>query len=139
MAATETGSAAHAFKPKRGRLLCIARRCSGHRRTGRCHNPDSRPSSLQEKRGEIELAGMIPEIARAMRRAWIVWLFVHILNLVGFRNRVSVLLQWSYACFTYQRGMRLITGVDVEAAKAGTRCGSRPTGAPFAPRKRQSR
>jgi NADH:ubiquinone reductase (H+-translocating) len=41
--------------------------------------------------------------------AWMLWLFVHILYLVGFRNRVSVLVQWAYAYFTYQRGMRLIT------------------------------
>jgi NADH dehydrogenase len=32
--------------------------------------------------------------------------------LVGFRNRLSVLLQWSYAYFTYQRGVRLITDVE---------------------------
>ena len=41
--------------------------------------------------------------------AWMLWLFIHILYLVGFRNRVSVLVQWAYAYFTYQRGMRLIT------------------------------
>jgi NADH dehydrogenase len=50
------------------------------------------------------------------RLAWLLWLFVHILNLVGFRNRLSVLLQWAYAYFTYQRGVRLIT--DVERYKA---------------------
>ncbi len=42
--------------------------------------------------------------------AWVLWLFVHILNLVGFRNRMSVLLQWAYAYFTYGRGMRLLMG-----------------------------
>ncbi|MDQ4080981.1 MAG: NAD(P)/FAD-dependent oxidoreductase [Gemmatimonadota bacterium] len=36
------------------------------------------------------------------------WLFVHIMYLVGFRNRLSVLLQWAYAYVTYQRGVRLI-------------------------------
>ncbi|MGZ8375895.1 MAG: NAD(P)/FAD-dependent oxidoreductase [Gemmatirosa sp.] len=43
--------------------------------------------------------------------AWFLWLFVHILYLVGFRNRVSVLMQWTYAYFTWQRGVRLISGV----------------------------
>lgn len=43
------------------------------------------------------------------RPAWWFWLFVHILYLVGFRNRMSVLLQWAYAYLTYQRGVRLIT------------------------------
>jgi NADH dehydrogenase len=45
--------------------------------------------------------------------AWWFWLFVHILYLVGFRNRISVLVQWAYAYFTYQRGARLITGRGV--------------------------
>lgn len=46
--------------------------------------------------------------------AWWFWLFVHIMYLVGFRNRVSVLLQWAYSYFTYQRGVRLITHADTE-------------------------
>jgi NADH dehydrogenase len=51
------------------------------------------------------------------RLAWFLWLFVHIMYLVGFRNRLSVLLQWSYSYFTYDRGVRLIT--DVERYKPG--------------------
>ena len=42
--------------------------------------------------------------------AWLAWLFVHILFLVGFRNRLLVLIQWAWAYFTYDRGARLITG-----------------------------
>ena len=41
---------------------------------------------------------------------WLVWLFVHILFLIGFRNRLSVMLQWATAYLTYQRSVRLITG-----------------------------
>jgi NADH:ubiquinone reductase (H+-translocating) len=40
---------------------------------------------------------------------WLLWLFVHILFLIGFRNRISVMLQWAAAYFTYQRSVRLIT------------------------------
>ena len=40
---------------------------------------------------------------------WVIWLFVHILFLIGFRNRLSVLLQWATAYLTYQRSVRLIT------------------------------
>ena len=43
------------------------------------------------------------------RLAWWFWLLLHIMYLVGFRNRLSVLLQWAYAYFTYQRGVRIIT------------------------------
>lgn len=42
--------------------------------------------------------------------AWLAWLFVHILNLIGFRNRMVVLIQWAWAYITFQRGIRLITG-----------------------------
>jgi len=41
--------------------------------------------------------------------AWWTWLFVHIMYLAGFRNRLSVLLEWGYSFFTYDRGDRLIT------------------------------
>ena len=41
--------------------------------------------------------------------AWLAWLFVHILNLIGFRNRIVVLVQWAWAYFSYQRAIRLIT------------------------------
>ncbi|MGZ4815206.1 MAG: NAD(P)/FAD-dependent oxidoreductase [Terriglobales bacterium] len=42
--------------------------------------------------------------------AWVLWLFVHLLYLVGFRNRVLVLLEWAWSYTTYQRSARLITG-----------------------------
>lgn len=44
--------------------------------------------------------------------AWMAWLFVHILNLIGFRNRIVVLVQWAWAYFSYQRAVRLITGTE---------------------------
>lgn len=49
--------------------------------------------------GTLQLGGHI---------AWFAWLFVHLLYLAGFRNRISVLVQWAYAYFTHQRGVRLI-------------------------------
>ncbi|MCX6951582.1 MAG: NAD(P)/FAD-dependent oxidoreductase [Verrucomicrobia bacterium] len=42
--------------------------------------------------------------------AWLAWLMVHLLFLIGFRNKVSVLIQWTYSYFTYKRGARVITG-----------------------------
>ena len=51
--------------------------------------------------GSIRFSGII---------AWFAWLFVHIIFLVGFRNRIAVLFNWAYAYLTYGRGARLITG-----------------------------
>ena len=43
--------------------------------------------------------------------AWLAWLFLHIVQLIGFRNRTAVLLQWAIAYLTMQRSVRLITNV----------------------------
>ncbi len=43
--------------------------------------------------------------------AWLMWIFIHIFFLIGFRNRVIVMIQWAWSYFTYQRGARLITSV----------------------------
>ncbi len=40
--------------------------------------------------------------------AWLMWLFVHLIFLVGFRNRIAVLLNWAYAYYGYKRGARII-------------------------------
>jgi len=50
--------------------------------------------------GRIHLSGFV---------AWLAWLFIHILMLIGFRNRLSVMLQWTWAYVVAQRGPRLIT------------------------------
>ena len=44
--------------------------------------------------------------------AWFLWLFVHVMYLVGFRNRISVLLQWAYNYIFFERGVRLITETE---------------------------
>lgn len=52
--------------------------------------------------GKIRLSGL---------SAWLAWLGLHLAFLVGFRNRISVLIQWIYAYFMYQRGARIIMGL----------------------------
>jgi NADH dehydrogenase len=42
--------------------------------------------------------------------AWLAWLFVHLMYLVGFENRILVLIKWMYNYITHNRGARLITG-----------------------------
>jgi len=51
--------------------------------------------------GKIHISGFL---------AWLAWLFVHILFLIGFRNRILVFIQWAWSYVTYERGARLITG-----------------------------
>ncbi len=58
--------------------------------------------------GRFEFGGVV---------AWFTWAFVHIFFLIGFRNRVMVLLEWSWAYLTYSPGARLITGEGVPRAQ----------------------
>jgi NADH dehydrogenase len=50
------------------------------------------------------------------RLAWIIWLFVHLMALVGFRNRLIVFINWTWNYFTYDRGLRLIIKPEKRAA-----------------------
>jgi NADH dehydrogenase len=51
--------------------------------------------------GRIKLSGFI---------AWFAWLAVHLVFLIGFRNKLAVFLSWTYSYFTYRLGARIITG-----------------------------
>jgi NADH dehydrogenase len=51
--------------------------------------------------GKVHISGFL---------AWLSWLFIHIFFLIGFRNRIMVMIQWAWSYFTYERGARLITG-----------------------------
>ena len=57
--------------------------------------------------GKIKLSGLL---------AWLAWLFIHLIFLIGFRNRTSVLFQWMYSYFSYKRSARLITYLPQEPA-----------------------
>jgi NADH dehydrogenase len=58
-------------------------------------------SAAVAKIGRLELSGL---------PAWLAWLFVHLLFLIGFDNKLTVLIQWAYSYCTYKRGARIIIG-----------------------------
>jgi NADH dehydrogenase len=47
--------------------------------------------------------------------AWLAWLFIHLIFLIGFRNRLAVLFQWTYSYFSYKRSARIITYLPPES------------------------
>jgi len=59
--------------------------------------------------GRLKLTGLF---------AWLVWCVAHIYYLIGFRNRLSVMLDWAWSYVTFQRGTRLITGSAGEPEEA---------------------
>jgi NADH dehydrogenase len=58
--------------------------------------------------GKIKISGLF---------AWLAWLFIHLIFLIGFRNRLAVLLQWTYSYFAYKRSARIITYLPPDVAK----------------------
>jgi NADH dehydrogenase len=62
--------------------------------------------------GRASAIGNLPVAQLKGFIGWLAWLFVHIFNLIGFRNRILVMVQWAWAYVSYQRSVRLITGED---------------------------
>jgi NADH dehydrogenase len=78
-------------------------------------NSQRRPFHYVDK-GSLATIGRAAAVAQFKKLhisgyfAWLAWLFVHIFFLIGFRNRIIILIQWAWSYFTYERGARLITG-----------------------------
>jgi NADH:quinone reductase (non-electrogenic) len=60
------------------------------------------------ERGRLRLSGLV---------GWLAWVLVHIFFLIGFRNRVLVMIEWAWAYVTFNRGVRLITGDTTLASR----------------------
>jgi NADH dehydrogenase len=60
--------------------------------------------------GRASAVANLPWIQLKGLPGWLAWLFVHLLKLIGFRNRLVVMVQWAWSYVTYQRAIRLITG-----------------------------
>jgi NADH dehydrogenase len=86
-----------------------------------------RPEFHYWNRGDMATIGRSAAVARIGPikfngfGAWLAWLFVHLVFLIGFRNKIAVLFNWAYSYFTYKRGMRIITGLGSKdfSAKSG--------------------
>jgi NADH dehydrogenase len=77
----------------------------------------SRPAFKYTDRGTMATIGRSAAVAWFWKIkisgwiAWLAWLFVHLIFLIGFRNKLAVLLQWTYSYFAYKRSARIITGL----------------------------
>ena len=78
-------------------------------------SPDSRKAFHYIDKGTMATVGRAKAVAdiRGFKFsgffAWLLWCFVHILFLIGFRNRFKVFVEWIWFYFTFKRGVRLIT------------------------------
>ena len=89
---------------------------AGELRAGNARVASPRPAFRYRDRGTMATIGRSAAVAQIGRfgfsglAAWLTWLFVHLIFLIGFDNKLSVLIQWAYSYFTYKRGARIITG-----------------------------
>jgi len=80
---------------------------------------EERPAFAYWDKGNMATIGRSKAIAQIGRLhfsglvAWLMWLALHIVFLVGLRNRVSVFVNWVYSYFTYKRGARIIMGGEL--------------------------
>jgi NADH:ubiquinone reductase (H+-translocating) len=93
-----------------------ARMIAPELRAGSSPGGSGRPPFVYRDRGTMATIGRSRAVAKIHRLelsgplAWLLWLCVHLLFLIGFRNKVSVLVQWIYSYLTYKRGARVIYG-----------------------------
>jgi NADH dehydrogenase len=86
-------------------------------RAGRKPELEGRPKFAYFDKGTMATIGRKRAIAQVRRLeisgilAWLGWLFIHLVFLIGFRNKISVLVQWTYSYLTYKRGARVIYGL----------------------------
>ena len=105
----------------------------------------TRPFRYRDK-GSLATIGRAAAVAQLGRWkfggffAWWLWWIVHIAYLIGFRNRIIVMMGWAWQYFAFSRGARLITGrawspasTHAESARAGTAAAAPPPSPPQAP------
>ncbi len=77
----------------------------------------ARPPFVYLDKGSMATIGRSRAVAKIGRlqfsgfAAWLAWLFIHLIFLVGFRNKLSVLISWTYSYLTFKRGARVIHGL----------------------------
>ena len=96
--------------------------------------PAARPAFKYWDKGTMATIGRSAAVAWIGRFkfsglfAWLAWLFIHLIFLVGFRNRIAVLFQWTYSYFSYKRSARIITYLPPEAVEHPMASASPKTG-----------
>ena len=117
------GDAAHvehegrrAPRRRAGREAAGRLRREGHQ-LARGRTSGARPFRYRDK-GNLATVGRsfavvdLPRVRFSGLFAWLTWLAVHIVYLIGFRNRMLVLIEWAWSYFTFQRSARIISRED---------------------------
>ena len=80
----------------------------------------ARPAFKYWDKGTMATIGRTAAVAQVGRihisgwLAWLAWLSIHLIFLIGLRNKLAVMLQWTYSYFAYKRGARIITSLPAD-------------------------
>ena len=94
-------------------------------------DPQVKPFRYFDK-GDMAVIGRAAAVANVFGMhfwgwpAWLIWLFIHLMYIVEFQNRVLVFIQWGFEYLTFSRGARLITGGTDDLAQPVSRPASMP-------------
>ena len=94
----------------------VAHNIAAEIRAGTTANPNQRKPFSYFDKGSMATIGRSRAVAKIGKfefsgfLAWQAWLFIHLIFLIGFRNKLSVLISWSYSYLTFKRGARVIYG-----------------------------
>ncbi len=98
----------------------VAENIADEIRRGTKGDPSTRAPFVYRDKGSMATIGRSRAVAKIGRVefsgyfAWVTWLFVHLIFLIGFRNKLSVLFSWIYSYLTFKRGARVIYGAPIE-------------------------
>ncbi|HLP09615.1 MAG TPA: NAD(P)/FAD-dependent oxidoreductase [Opitutaceae bacterium] len=103
----------------------LARQLARELRAGAPADPAQRAPFVYFDKGSMATIGRSRAVAKIGKlqfsglSAWLAWLFIHLVFLVGFRNKLSVLLSWTYSYLTFRRGARVIYGFPAGGERPG--------------------
>jgi NADH dehydrogenase len=112
----------------------VAAKAAASPRGARAIALPARPAFAYHDKGSMATIGRAKAVAEVAGLklsgviAWLAWLFVHLIQLAGFHNRVLVFLSWGFAYVTFSKGSRIISGDPPShvAQPIGARCGNTP-------------
>ncbi|MBH0191292.1 MAG: hypothetical protein HP492_05920 [Nitrospira sp.] len=99
----------------------------------RDHTPEQRPAFVYADQGMLATIGRAQAVAqvRSIRTsgllAWVLWCIVHIFFLIGFRNRIRVMLEWMWYYLTFKPGAGLLFAQTGKLRKQPASAESSPT------------
>jgi NADH dehydrogenase len=97
---------------QQGKLLARNIKChvAGREMTPFRYRDQGSMATIGRNRAVADLKVFGKELRFKSLVAWIIWMFIHLVSIIGFRNRMIVLFNWMLSYFSYDKGMRLIIG-----------------------------